>query len=64
MSHLQLVSDNRDFPHPFRMRREREERRAQLGLVGISGGRLLPMVIPQPVPVSNGSAVSVDQPRV
>lgn len=55
MSHLQLVASNATVPHPFRPRRERDARRTQLGLVGISGGRLLPVVIPtQPEPFCAG----------
>ncbi len=55
MSHLQLVSDNTAVAHPFRPRRERDQRRAQLGMVSIRGGRLLPVVIPaQPEPFCAG----------
>lgn len=44
MSHLHLVSDNRAVAHPYRSRRERLAHAASLGIVGISGGRMLPVV--------------------
>lgn len=53
MPHLYLASDNRAVAHPFRTRREREASRTRLGIVGVSGGRLLPVVISsRPVPGS------------
>jgi hypothetical protein len=62
MAHLQLISDNRAVTHPFRMRREREARRVELGMVGITGGRLLPMVITPPSPTFLGQAHPNDEP--
>ena len=43
MSHLQLVADNAAVPHPYRSRRELRDRRAALGIVAHSGGRMMPV---------------------
>ena len=52
MSHLHLASDNPAVPHPFRTRRERVARCSELGIFGISGGRMLPVVYTGPLPGS------------
>ena len=44
-SHLSVVADNRDLATPYRTCREREARRAELGIVAHYGGRSLPVVI-------------------
>lgn len=41
--HLSLVADNRGVATPYRTERDREARRTELGIVGHSGGRMLPV---------------------